>query len=143
MQEMPYIIDGNLERMSMADLLLHATKKEEALAKAALNRDEQLHVFEDGSYWTPLRTQLQRKFESDAMGNSARMSIHDGKDLYSLRDRNGKSILTASNIKGDKAFNEIKTRFNKDDILKSYNAQEPTPYNTQIEVLGRLLGWWQ
>lgn len=44
--------------------------------------------------------------------------MHDGKDLYSLRDKNGKSILTASRQPGAKEFDELKTKFNKDDLLQ-------------------------
>lgn len=112
--KLPYKIEGNLNRMSLADMLMQATEKEATAAKIP---DELLHEFDDGHYWTQLKTQAQREAESEAMGNSTRLPIHDGKELYSLRDKNGKSILTASRQPGRKVFDEIKTRFNKRDIL--------------------------
>lgn len=114
--QLPYKIEGNLNRMSLADMLMQATEKEAAIANKKVP-DEQLHVFDDGHYWTQLKTQAQREAESEAMGNSTRMSIHDGKDLYSLRDKNGKSILTASFIPEWNTFDEVKTRFNNRDVL--------------------------
>lgn len=117
-QPLPYKIEGNLNRMSLADMLMQATEKEAALAKIP---DERLYEFDDGHYWTQLKTQAQREAESKAMGNSTRLPMHDGKELYSLRDKNGKSILTASRQPGSDSFDEVKTRFNEGDILNFYS----------------------
>jgi len=114
--QLPYKIEGNLNRMSLADMLMQATEKEAAIANKKVP-DEQLHVFDDGHYWTQLKTQAQREAESEAMGNSTRLPMHDGKELYSLRDKNGKSILTASRMPGSNKFDEVKTKFNKEDLL--------------------------
>jgi hypothetical protein len=113
-KQLPYKIEGNLNRMSLADMLMQASEKEAVLAKAPI---EKLHEFDDGHYWIQLKTQAQREAESDAMGNSTRLPMHDGKDLYSLRDKNGKSVLTASRLPGKDKFDEIKTRFNDVDVL--------------------------
>lgn len=135
--QLPYKIEGNLNRMSLADMLMQATEKEAALARIP---DEQLHVFDDGHYWTQLKTQAQREAESEAMGNSTRLPMHDDKDLYSLRDKNGKSILTASKPKdGLPYFSEIQTRFNKDDILWKYRTNESTEYDSHVKALADLL----
>lgn len=134
--QLPYKIEGNLNRMSLADMLMQASEKEAALAKAPI---EKLHEFDDGHYWTQLKTQAQREAESEAMGNSTRMPIHDNKDLYSLRDKNGKSILTASRYPGDSFFDEVKTRFNKEDSLENLWAGKPSEHERFITALQQSL----
>jgi hypothetical protein len=129
-------LPGNLNRMSLTDLLTHASEydtnflNEQARLVGAL---EKFHEFDDGHYWTQLKTQAQREAESDAMGNSTRLAMHDDKDLYSLRDKNGKSILTASFIPEWNTFDEIKTRFNTRDVLseitKNNNPSEHEFYD--------------
>ncbi len=136
--QLPYKIEGNLNRMSLADMLVQASEKEAALAKVP---DERLHVFDDGHYWTQLKTQAQREAESEAMGNSTRMSIHDGKDLYSLRDKNGKSILTASRNPKYPFFDEIKTRFNEKDVLRDLiRVYGKHPNAEHVKALKQKLG---
>lgn len=145
--ELPYKIEGNLNRMSLADMLVQASEKEAALAKAP---DERFHEFDDGHYWTQLKTQAQREAESDAMGNSTRLPMHDGKDLYSLRDKNGKSILTASRRPGSDRLDELKTRFNELDLLTPHGeiakgkylngAFQPNPYIKHAAELKKKLG---
>jgi hypothetical protein len=141
-QRLPYKIEGNLNRMSLADMLMQATEKEAALAKAPT---EKLHEFDDGHYWTQLKTQAQRDAESDAMGNSTRLPMHDGKDLYSLRDKNGKSILTASRIPDGLWFDEIKTRFNDRNIQAELARLTPRKkaeheYYSYVQEIARKLG---
>lgn len=138
--QLPYKIEGNLNRMSLADMLMQATEKEAAAAKIP---DERLHEFDDGRYWTQLKTQAQREAESEAMGNSTRLPMHDGKELYSLRDKNGKSILTASKHPDSSRLDEVKTRFNKEDILADYRQFKQTPYDDYIEMLKNKIGIWE
>jgi hypothetical protein len=137
-RQLPYKIEGNLNRMSLADMLMQATEKEAALAKIP---DERLHEFDDGHYWTQLKTQAQREAESEAKGNSTRLPMHDRKELYSLRDKNGKSILTASRQPGHKVFDEIKTRFNDRDILDELqlsNRKDNDYYDKYLGLYNKL-----
>jgi hypothetical protein len=142
MERMPYRVEGNLDRMSMEDYLMKATEQENILTKQLLGRDTRLHEFDDGSYWTKLENQAQRDAESDAMGNSTRLPMHDGKELYSLRDKNGKSILTASRKPGATRYDEVKTRFNDRDILTELrtlgSARKDTSSHDMRKYLDRL-----
>lgn len=101
--------------------------------------------FHAGHYWTQLKTQAQRDAESEAMGNSTRLPMHDGKDLYSLRDKNGKSLLTASRLTDDLWFDEIKTRFNNRDIRSELASLSPRKkaeheHYLYVQELARKLG---
>ena len=56
------------------------------------------------------------------------MPMHDGKDLYSLRDKNGKSILTASKLPGSRydRFDEVKTKGNASNPLIGLKSLQST-----------------
>lgn len=141
LENMPYRVEGNLDRMSMEDYLMKATEQENILAKQILARDTRLHEFDDGSYWTKLENQIQREAESEAMGNSTRLPMHDGKELYSLRDKKGKSILTASRKPSLGFFDEIKTRFNNEDVLSAlHSSMGEHPNATHVKQLRIKLG---
>jgi hypothetical protein len=142
LENMPYRVEGNLDRMSMEDYLMKATEQENILAKQQLlKRDTRLYEFDDGSYWTKLENQIQREAESKAMGNSTRLPMHDGKELYSLRDKEGKSILTASRKPGLGFFDEIKTRFNNEDVLSVlHRSMGEHPNTTHVKQLRIKLG---
>jgi hypothetical protein len=67
--------------------------------------------------------------------------------LYSLRDKNGKSILTASRKPGAPFFDEIKDRFNTNDILSALHYHHrwekdvsKGDYYSQVKALNDALG---